>query len=239
MLTDLPSTAQLKSDIPFKMDSLITRTGQKVAERRETCWMAEDGIGSLAYSGKFMAPVPFSPSVRRIRDELFEKTNIRYDCCLINYYPDGDSACKWHTDPDHGRLWSLEEAVVSVGETRRFNLRQLTGANEDLDQYSYYVCSGDVMHMFADCQDRFEHCVLKGEGQQNCGPRISFVFKQALLQASGKRGHGAPLQSFVGAESQDAPRKFVLPANKKKQKHGSKSKSTLAKHSRKTATHKR
>jgi len=177
---------------------------------------------------------------------------------LINYYPDGDSACKWHTDPgvnssalliesfadllsktDHGRLWSLEEAVVSVGETRRFNLRQLTGANEDLDQYSYYVCSGDVMHMFADCQDRFEHCVLKGEGQQNCGPRISFVFKQALLQASGKRGHGAPLQSFVGAESQDAPRKFVLPANKKKQKHGSKSKSTLAKHSRKTATHKR
>jgi hypothetical protein len=33
--------------------------------------------------------------------------------------------CKFHSDPDHGRLWSLDAMVVSIGETRRFHLRKI------------------------------------------------------------------------------------------------------------------
>ena len=32
-----------------------------VYERRETCWMADPGVGGLAYSGKIMSPTPFTP----------------------------------------------------------------------------------------------------------------------------------------------------------------------------------
>lgn len=35
---------------------------------------------------------------------------------------------QWHSDPDHGRLWATDTIVVSVGETRRFNFRQVREA---------------------------------------------------------------------------------------------------------------
>ena len=41
----------LRREIPFVRDKLVTRDGTKVDERRETCWMAEPGVGGLAYSG--------------------------------------------------------------------------------------------------------------------------------------------------------------------------------------------
>lgn len=63
-----------------------------VAERRETCWMADEGIGGLAYSGKIMAPVSFTRNVAAVRDAIEKETGIYYDCCLINWYDDGECA---------------------------------------------------------------------------------------------------------------------------------------------------
>ena len=39
---------------------------------------------------------------------LFIATGVYYDCCLINWYADGECACKFHSDPDHGKLWSYD-----------------------------------------------------------------------------------------------------------------------------------
>jgi hypothetical protein len=43
--------------IPFAKDTIITRTGSAVVERRGTAWIAADGIGALAYSGKLIRPL--------------------------------------------------------------------------------------------------------------------------------------------------------------------------------------
>lgn len=66
--------------------------GDVVFERRETCWMADEGIGGLAYSGKIMAPVPFTQNVAAVRDAIEKQSGIYYDCCLINWYDDGECA---------------------------------------------------------------------------------------------------------------------------------------------------
>ena len=50
----------LAAEVPFRAEKLVTRDGKRVDERRETCWMAEDGIGGLARSGKVMSPAPFN-----------------------------------------------------------------------------------------------------------------------------------------------------------------------------------
>ena len=140
----------------------------------------------------------------------------RYDCALINWYPDGECAvslqpylqfnvltntnilkqCKYHSDPDHGRLWSQDTVVVSVGETRRFNLREITNSRSVSDgsseeyPHSFHVKHGDAFYMHGDCQDTYQHCVMKSEGSQNDGPRASIVFKKSLPQLNGRRGHG-------------------------------------------------
>ena len=49
-----------------------------------------------------MVPVLFSENIENIRNHIELETGVRYDCCLINLYPDGDCACKFHVDPDLG-----------------------------------------------------------------------------------------------------------------------------------------
>ena len=155
-------------------------------ERRETCWMAEDGIGGgLAYSGKVMSPAPFTPTVRKLRDAIEASTGERFDCALLNLYPGGDVACKRHRDPDLGLLWARDSIIVSVGETRRFAFREL-GKNED-EAHWFRLRSGDCVWMFANCNDDWEHCVMRAEGAagENDGPRASVVFKRALTGRGG------------------------------------------------------
>ena len=56
--------------IPFNFDTLTTRTGDSVIERRGTSWLAEEGIGALAYSGKLMRPMNIPTSVRETMRDI-------------------------------------------------------------------------------------------------------------------------------------------------------------------------
>ena len=55
--------------------------------------------------------------------------------------------------------------------------------------------------MTDDCQDTFQHCVMKSEGEANNSPRSSIVFKKSLPGPGGRRGHG-----LVKAKGSDGER---------------------------------
>ena len=204
LLSDL-TVKSLAAEVPFKVEQLVTRDGIRVDERRETCWMADEGIGGLAYSGKVMAPTPFTPLVDSLRDLVHEKTGQRFDCALLNLYPERSVACKYHKDPDLGRLWARDSVIVSVGETRRFAFREETdlplsgrtwkdGKQKFKPEHWFRVFNGDAIWMFGDCNDTWEHCVMPGEidGIDTVdAPRASVVFKRSLAvgKGGGTRGH--------------------------------------------------
>ena len=190
------TVASLAEEVPFKVEQLVTRDGARVDERRETCWMADEGIGGLAYSGKVMRPTPFTPTVDALRDLVNEKTGQRFDCALLNLYPERSVACKYHKDPDLGRLWARDSVIVSVGETRRFAFREekeLDGKKKFGPEHWFRVRGGDAIWMFGDCNDTWEHCVMPGEidGETLDAPRASVVFKRSLAvgKGGGTRGH--------------------------------------------------
>lgn len=96
----------LIESIPFSKETITTRRGESVQERRGTAWIAKQGIGSLAYSGKLMTPHPIPDlvlHVMRIVEERLDLANDGsfFDCALCNHYADATAACKWHTDPEH------------------------------------------------------------------------------------------------------------------------------------------
>lgn len=214
LLSDL-TVKSLAAEVPFKVEQLVTRDGTRVDERRETCWMADEGIGGLAYSGKVMAPTPFTPLVDSLRDLVHEKTGQRFDCALLNLYPERSVACKYHKDPDLGRLWARDSVIVSVGETRRFAFREETGLplsgrtrgdgkQKFKPEHWFRVFNGDAIWMFGDCNDTWEHCVMPGEIDGiNVfdAPRASVVFKRSLAvgKGGGTRGHAVTTRG-------DAPR---------------------------------
>ena len=184
----------LAKEVPFKVEQLVTRDGARVDERRETCWMADEGVGGLAYSGKVMRPTPFTPSVDALRRLVERKTGQRFDCALLNLYPERSVACKYHKDPDLGRLWARDSVIVSLGETRRFAFREDSLVKKKrAPEHWFRVRGGDAVWMFGDCNDTWEHCVMPGENDTrgdasdaSDAPRASVVFKRSL--ATGKRG---------------------------------------------------
>ena len=200
----------LRKEVPFKAEKLVTRTGKRVDERRETCFVAESGIGGLAYSGKIMEPTLLNeaslPLVTTIRnaivealrnDEDYAGCDIDFNCALMNLYPDGSSACAWHTDPEMGTVWDRDSVIVSIGETRRFAFRKLAGGGDktqndgEEEQIWVRVHHGDCILMRDDCNDNWEHCVFGKENDSNNAARISLVFKKALSRGGGrKKGHG-------------------------------------------------
>ena len=148
---------------------------------------------------------------------------------MLNLYPDGNCACKYHSDPDHGKLWYRDTVIVSVGETRRFNLRKIvSGKKVDRMQlptpHSFHVRHGDVFHMYNNCQDEFQHCIMASEGKWNDGPRASIVFKKSIPQMGGRRGHGIGTASKRWGNAKNREDKSIYldestPYNRVKHRH--------------------
>jgi hypothetical protein len=207
----------LLRDIPFRFDTITTRTGAVVVERRGTAWLAEPGIGALAYSGKLMPPksmpVVVQSAMRQAEVAMgMDSTSIPYfDCALCNHYPDDEAACKFHTDPEHGTFWERLTCVVAAGDYRRFAFRPIPGENkwtkwdtagtnvenevsiEENAPAAIHLFSGDLVVMWGECNDLFHHAVYTAEGEANAtGPdgRVSLVLKRAVDRGNGRRGHG-------------------------------------------------
>ena len=211
--------SSLQESIPFQFDTIVTRQGSNVLERRGTAWVAEEGIGALAYSGKLMPPSPLAPLVRNImrnvEDAIDAPMKPFFDCALCNYYPDGESACKFHTDPEHGKVWERLNCVVAVGSARRFAFRPIdtpwghwdssSRAGKVIDEQSQNtnkdpavirLFPGDIVQMYRACNDDFHHAVYpenndsSGMTRQNA-TRVSLVLKRAISRGSnGQKGHG-------------------------------------------------
>ena len=209
----------LVDQVEFQVDTIrTTSTQRQVQERRETAWEGDEDVAPFAYSGKSMPRHSWSPWVKRIRDQLAMdhnqssdkdvlnraminvpprmKRGIYYDGCLLNHYPDGGSAMRYHSDPDQGTLWSYETAVVSIGASRRVAFRETTFAapsaikpsttktpNQQQPQpqpHTFVVMHGDAMVMVDDCQERYQHAVKPADNKREQAARASLVFKRTL-----------------------------------------------------------
>ena len=141
-------------------------------ELRGTKWMSDNKM-TLEYSDKIMQPICLTPTIKKIRDMLYDKFNIYFDSVLLNYYPNGNIGMRYHSDPI-GNKWDTNFMIVSFGGARKLIFREI----KDIDtKYSFNMNNGDCIHMFDNCQDLYQHSVRK---QKNGLPRISLVFKKKV-----------------------------------------------------------
>lgn len=192
----------LVDSIPFSKDTIMTRNGVSVTERRGTAWIAQEGIGNLAYSGKLMTPKPIPNLVSQVMRSVEERLNLGeeafFDCALCNHYADATAACKFHTDPEHGSLWDRTTVVVAAGTDRKFSFKPIETTWKDWDPLeldheeqsmatSIHLFSGDLVVMRDSCNDDFYHAVQAGANDKD---RVSLVLKRALDRGNGRKGHG-------------------------------------------------
>jgi alkylated DNA repair dioxygenase AlkB len=162
----------------IQSDRIILENCHEYVERRKTTWVSESG-SIFQYSNKVMTTVAtemprYTTQIRnRIRDIL----GVHFDSVLINIYPDGKSGMHYHSDPLYDE-WTTNSVIVSFGDARTLIYRRLANKEE---KYPIEFANGDIVYMFDNCQDLFDHCVKTAKRAEDCGPRLSLVFKEKKI----------------------------------------------------------
>ena len=148
----------------------ITIFGNTVLEPRLSTWHNELGEG-YKYSGVMRRAQPFSKTLSDIRKRCSEVTNTPFNSALVNFYRNGQDGVGWHSDNEACNGPEPTIASVSLGATRRFDMRhRKTG-----ETIKIQLESGSLLVMAGKSQQYWVHQVAKTKRVHE--PRINFTFR--------------------------------------------------------------
>lgn len=143
--------------------------GRDVLQPRLTAWWGDIGT-SYTYSGIRNEPVPMPDWMRQLRSIVERVACARFNSCLGNLYRDGRDSVALHADdePELGPEPTI--ASLSLGASRKFQLRHATSAPIDLT-----LDDGDLLVMSGPMQRECRHGVPKMSGVTE--PRVNLTFR--------------------------------------------------------------
>jgi len=118
--------------------------------------------------------VPY-PALRKIRDALQERYDLRFGTATAALYRDGQDSVAWHRDRGYrDRAADGCVATVSLGAPRTFLVRPVGGGRS----IKFRLGWGDLVVMGGRCNRRFEHSVPKTADAG--GPRVVVMFRHGF-----------------------------------------------------------
>lgn len=127
---------------------------------------------SYTYSNLTLNPLKFTQELLEIHQKLKEFTNINFTHCLANLYRDGNDSMGWHADDEKELGENPVIASVSLGATRRFQLKHR--ADPTL-KYQLELEHGSLLLMAGTTQHFWKHQLPKTK--KPIAPRINLTFR--------------------------------------------------------------
>ncbi|MEQ9298733.1 MAG: alpha-ketoglutarate-dependent dioxygenase AlkB [Cyclobacteriaceae bacterium] len=118
---------------------------------------------------------PMLPIMTELRDRLEPIIGFQPNNCFLNYYENGDSRMGWHGDTTDSLAENTGIAILSVGDTRIFQIRRKAVPTE---LFNYVVTPGSLIYMPASIQDEWQHAIPKVVSYRG---RISLTFRKMRL----------------------------------------------------------
>ncbi len=115
------------------------------------------------------------PVLADIRWALTERYGRHFDSIGFNLYRNQHDSVAWHSDRHRNVVTDPVVAILSVGESRPFQMRQQPvegGAGASL---TWGLGHGDLFVMGGACQHEWQHAVPKR--RRPSGPRLSITFR--------------------------------------------------------------
>jgi alkylated DNA repair dioxygenase AlkB len=127
---------------------------------------------SYTYSNLTLKPLKFTPKLLEIHQKLKELTKINFTHCLANLYRDGNDSMGWHADDEKELGENPVIASISLGATRRFQLKHRTSPNL---KYQLELEHGSLLLMAGTTQHFWKHQLPKTK--KPISPRINLTFR--------------------------------------------------------------
>ena len=111
-----------KNNLSWHSESIFIY-GKTMKQPRLTCWV---GMG-LSAASKYSSPMPandWDEKTLKLKKLVEEKTSATFNSILLNYYRDGKDSMGAHSDDEAVLGEQPTIASLSIGETRRFYLKE-------------------------------------------------------------------------------------------------------------------
>ena len=155
---------------------------------RLTAWYGEPDAGYV-YSGIINKPMPCLPELKKLNIRIEEACskwdsenkdknpmNAEFNSLLLNKYRDGNDKVSWHCDDEKEFGQNPVIASISLGETRKFQIRNL----DDKSQKSEFLLnSGSLIIMKDAFQHNWEHQVPVQKPVKSS--RINLTFRKVIV----------------------------------------------------------
>ncbi|MGA0080656.1 MAG: alpha-ketoglutarate-dependent dioxygenase AlkB family protein [Ilumatobacteraceae bacterium] len=150
--------------------------GKKYSQAGLSTWYTDTEI-PYVYSGITRQPHQMTVALANILRLCEDAISASFNSVLVNLYRDGNDSVSWHADNEEINGSEPVIASVSLGATRRFDLRHKeTGetVRVDLEDGSLLVMSGLSQHCWV-------HQIAKTKAK--VGPRINLTFRRVVSNA--------------------------------------------------------
>jgi alkylated DNA repair dioxygenase AlkB len=149
----------------------IRIAGRDVLEPRLTAFIGDAEAG-YTYSGRYNAPDAWPEALQALRIRVSEVAGAAFNCVLCNFYRDGRDSMGMHADNEAELGVRPSIASLSLGATRRFQLRHRKSPDARLD---LDLVDGSLLVMRGDIQTHYRHGVPKQLAIH--APRINLTFR--------------------------------------------------------------
>ena len=163
---------QIMDETPWEMPEMVM-FGKKYPQAGLSTWFTNTGV-NYVYSGITRTPYVMTPLLNDIMNACALKSGAEYNSVLVNLYRDGSDSVSWHSDNEAVNGSEPTIASVSLGATRRFDLRHKESGETvrvDLEDGSLLVMSGLSQHCWV-------HQIAKTKTK--VGPRINLTFRRVV-----------------------------------------------------------
>jgi alkylated DNA repair dioxygenase AlkB len=160
--------AELAGSIAWRQE-VATIMGRRVPIPRLTAWHGEAGY---VYSGIAMTPAAWTPPLLELKECAEAHAGQAFNSVLLNLYRDGRDSVGWHADNERGLGRDPVIGSLSLGATRRFQLKHRRSGERvaiDLEHASCLIMAGATQHHWL-------HQLPKTA--RPVGPRINLTFRR-------------------------------------------------------------
>ena len=160
--------AELVQNINWQNDQVIM-FGKQITTKRKVAWYAGEGI-TYTYAGKRKDPLPWTPLLLSIKEQVEKQTNANYNACLLNLYHAGDEGMSWHRDNEKEIVPESSIASVSFGASRKFAFKHTVTAQK----IELLLEPGSVLDMHGPIQQHWYHALPPSKKVKDLRVNLTF-----------------------------------------------------------------
>lgn len=166
----------LQTTINWKQEE-IKYYGKIYPVPRKTAWYGYEGFDYF-YSGINCNPAPWTKELLDLKKEIEKLIPTEdFNSVLLNMYRDGNDKVSWHADDEKELGTNPTIASLSIGETRRFDLKHKD--NPDL-LYKFELTPGSLIIMKGALQHNWLHQIPVQKKVTK--PRINLTFRTIVSE---------------------------------------------------------